>query len=99
MTRGQPMRLAEGGKIDRSHPLYFEFEGRSYEGFRGDTLASALVANGVRVVARSFKYHRPRGIMAAGPEEPNALVSLSDGRTNLLATEIELVDSLKAHAV
>jgi len=74
MTSAQNRRLADGGLIDRSRPLSFRFEGRSYRGFAGDTLASALLANGVRILGRSFKYHRPRGLLAAGTEEPNALV-------------------------
>lgn len=73
---GQRFRLAEGGAIDRSRRLGFRFDGRAYEGHPGDTLASALLANGVRLVGRSFKYHRPRGIVAAGADEPNALVEL-----------------------
>jgi sarcosine oxidase subunit alpha len=90
------------GRIDRSQLLRFTFNGRAYIGHRGDTLASALIANGVRLVARSFKYHRPRGLVAAGPEEPNALVQLGTGaRTepNLLATQIELEDGLVASSV
>ena len=69
-------RTASGGRLDRSRPLRFTFDGRPYQGFAGDTLASALLANGVHLVGRSFKYHRPRGIMAAGPEDPNALVTV-----------------------
>jgi sarcosine oxidase subunit alpha len=64
----QPNRLPEGGRIDRSRALLFRFDGRNLEGHPGDTLASALIANGVRLAGRSFKYHRPRGILAAGPE-------------------------------
>lgn len=75
----QPCRLTQGGRIDRSKVLSFQFDGRTYQGYPGDTLASALLANGVRLVARSFKYHRPRGIFTAGPEEPNALVELRTG--------------------
>ncbi len=92
-------RLAEGGRIDRSQVLNFYFDQRRLQGFAGDTLASALLANGVSVVGRSFKYHRPRGIMAAGPEEPNALVTLGDGalaEPNLRATDIPLQDGLYA---
>ncbi|MBT7146780.1 MAG: hypothetical protein HN893_07730, partial [Rhodospirillales bacterium] len=63
-------RTPEGGRIDRSKLLNFTFDGKAYTGFQGDTLASALLANGVKLIARSFKYHRPRGIMSAGPEEP-----------------------------
>ncbi|KQX22623.1 MULTISPECIES: sarcosine oxidase subunit alpha family protein [unclassified Sphingomonas] len=98
----QRLRLATGGRIDRSRPLSFRFEGRDYAGYAGDTLASALLANGVRLVGRSFKYHRPRGIIGFGPEEPNALMQLGTGaRTapNLRATEIRLHDGLKAKAV
>ncbi len=64
----QPYRLPQGGRIDRSRPLQFIFNDRSYGGYLGDTLASALLANGVTLVGRSFKYHRPRGIMSAGAE-------------------------------
>jgi heterotetrameric sarcosine oxidase alpha subunit len=95
----QRFRLASGGTIDRSQGLAFEFDGKRYEGFAGDTLASALLANGVHFVARSFKYHRPRGIFAAGSEEPNALVQLARGaRTepNVLATMAELYGGLAA---
>lgn len=98
----QPFRLAEGGDIDRGRTIHFRFNGRQYEGHPGDTLASALLANGIRLVARSFKYHRPRGIMTAGVAEPNALVQLGEGaRTvpNLKATEIELYDGLSATSV
>jgi sarcosine oxidase subunit alpha len=72
-------RLATGGLIDRTKPLAFSFDGRALSGFEGDTLASALVANDVRLVGRSFKYHRPRGILTAGGEEPNALVTVGTG--------------------
>ncbi len=92
-------RLAEGGRIDRSKPISFRFNGKVYQGFEGDTLASALLANGVHLVGRSFKYHRPRGIMSAGAEEANALIQVGEGaRTdpNLRATQIELVDGLVA---
>ena len=93
-------RLPAGGRIDRSKPLRFTFDGRSFEGCNGDTLASALLANGVHLVARSFKYHRPRGIFSVGAEEPNALVTIDrgEGRTtpNLRATQIELYEGLKA---
>jgi len=95
----QPFRLADGGIIDRSQPLTLRFDGRRYEGFAGDTLASALLANGVRLVGRSFKYHRPRGILSAGPEEPNALVELRAGawrEPNTRATTAELYHGLEA---
>ena len=97
-----PRRLPNGGRIDRSRTLAFRFDGRRYTGHPGDTLASALLANGVRLVGRSFKYHRPRGAMAAGAEEPNALVLLEPGpfaEPNLRATEIELYDGLTAESV
>jgi sarcosine oxidase subunit alpha len=90
-------RLPSGGQIDRSRPLAFSFDGRRLQGFAGDTLASALLANDVRLVGRSFKYHRPRGIVSAGPEEPNALVELRTGarhEPNTPATVIELYDGL-----
>ncbi len=92
-------RLAGGGLIDRARPLSFSFDGRSFEGFSGDTLASALMANGVQLVGRSFKYHRPRGILTAGSEEPNALVELRTGarrEPNTRATTTELYDGLIA---
>src|SRR5205807_3440867 len=95
----QAFRLPTGGIIDRSRPLRFEFDGVGYEGYAGDTLASALLANGVHLVARSFKYHRPRGIVSAGVEETNALVQLArNERTepNARATQIELYDGLVA---
>ena len=89
----QKNRLSEGGTIDRSKPLTFTFDGRKYVGYLGDTLASALLANGIRLLGRSFKYHRPRGLIAAGSEEPNALVQLETGaytEPNTRATCIEL---------
>lgn len=95
----QSNRLAAGGRIDRDKPLSFTFDGKSYTGYEGDTLASALLANGVILVARSFKYHRPRGIFSAGPEEPNALVGLRTGaraEPNTRATVAELYDGLVA---
>jgi sarcosine oxidase subunit alpha len=99
----QQLRLADGGGIDRSRPLKFRFDGREYIGYAGDTLASALLANGVRVTGRSFKYHRPRGLMAAGFEEANTIVQLGQGvsatEPNLRATQIELTDGLEARAV
>jgi sarcosine oxidase, subunit alpha len=93
-------RTASGGRIDRHQPLRFIFDGKSYPGFVGDTLASGLLANGVHLVGRSFKYHRPRGILAAGSEEPNALVTVSRDAArytpNLRATQVELYDGLNA---
>lgn len=93
-------RLSAGGRIARDRKIRFSFDGRSYEGLEGDTLASALLANGVHLVGRSFKYHRPRGIMTAGPEEPSALVTVrrDEARStpNLRATQVELYDGLVA---
>ena len=92
-------RLAQGGRIDRARPISFTFDGRPLQGHTGDTLASALLANDVVVVARSFKYHRPRGLMAAGVEEPNALVQIGVGAAvepNARATQVELHDGLVA---
>jgi sarcosine oxidase subunit alpha len=92
-------RLPAGGRIDRNRPIGFSFDGKRYSGFAGDTLASALLANGVSLFGRSFKYHRPRGVLSAGIEEPNALVTLGrDGRRdpNVPATMIELVEGLEA---
>ena len=89
---GHPYRLAEGGRIDRTKPLRFTFNGAVYEGYAGDTLASALLANGVHLVGRSFKYHRPRGIVTAGAEEPNALIQLGKGghsEPNIRATQMK----------
>ena len=95
-------RIEGAGLPDRGKPLDFRFNGRPLQGYAGDTLASALLANGMHLVARSFKYHRPRGIFSAGAEEPNALVQLERGpRTepNLRATEIELYAGLDAWSV
>ncbi|MEM7045322.1 MAG: sarcosine oxidase subunit alpha [Pseudomonadota bacterium] len=95
----QPSRLAAGGRIDRTRPLDFTFNGRKLQGYQGDTLASALLANNVHLIGRSFKYHRPRGIATAGPEEPSGLVQLGEGaRTepNIRATQVELFDGLVA---
>ncbi len=98
----QPFRLATGGRIDRSRTIRFRFDGRDCTGHPGDTLASALLANGVHLVGRSFKYHRPRGIMTAGSEEPNALVQLAPGKSrtepNARATVVELRDGLTARS-
>ena len=98
----QRNRLPRGGRVDRGRPLAFTFNGSSYQGFQGDTLASALLANGVRLVGRSFKYHRPRGIVGSGVEEPNALVQLGTGAQtlpNYVATQVELYDGLEASSV
>ncbi len=94
-------RLNKGGLIDRSKPLRFTFDGKSYQGVEGDTLASALLANRVSLVGRSFKYHRPRGIFSAGSDEPNALVELRKGgrkEPNTRATVVELYDGLAANS-
>ncbi|MEM8987795.1 MAG: sarcosine oxidase subunit alpha family protein [Pseudomonadota bacterium] len=94
-------RLSSGGAVDRSRPLSFQFDGAAYQGFAGDTLASALLANGVRLFGRSFKYHRPRGVMALGSAEPNALVELRAGaqrEPNIQATMAELYDGLVARS-
>jgi heterotetrameric sarcosine oxidase alpha subunit len=95
----QPFRVAASGLVDRSRALRFTFDGQGYAGHPGDTLASALLANGVRLVGRSFKYHRPRGILSAGPEEPNALAELRTGarrEPNTRMTVAELFDGLEA---
>jgi sarcosine oxidase subunit alpha len=96
------LRTASGGRIDRAQPLRFTFDGQSYEGVAGDTLASALLANGVHLTGRSFKYHRPRGILSAGSEEPNALVTVSRDAArvtpNLRATQVELYEGLAAES-
>ncbi|MCB1882665.1 MAG: sarcosine oxidase subunit alpha family protein [Geminicoccaceae bacterium] len=98
----QSCRTPEGGRVDRAKPIRFTFDGKSYQGCVGDTLASALLANGVHLVGRSFKYHRPRGIVAAGSEEPNALVQveMGGGRSdpNTRATVVELFDGLNAES-
>ena len=95
----QPYRTAEGGHVDRSKPLNFVFNGKNYQGYSGDTLASALLANGVRIISRSFKFHRPRGIVSAGVEESNALIGVDYGSGMLpiiRATRMPLIDGLRA---
>ncbi|MDH3859220.1 MAG: 2Fe-2S iron-sulfur cluster-binding protein, partial [Gammaproteobacteria bacterium] len=97
----QQFRTPGGGHIDRGRMISFTFDGKSYQGYEGDTLASALLANGVHLVGRSFKYHRPRGIQTAGSEEPNAIVELRTGprkEPNTRATTIELFDGLVANS-
>jgi sarcosine oxidase, subunit alpha len=93
-------RTAAGGRVDRSKPIEFAFDGVRYVGLAGDTLASALLANGVHLVGRSFKYHRPRGIFACGSEEPNALVGIGASESrftpNLRATQVEIYSGLQA---
>src|SRR5258707_2122536 len=101
MSGPQPFRLPSGGLIDRSQTLRFCFDGEAATGFAGDTLPSALLAKGTRIVGRSFKYHRPRGILSAGSEEPNALVELRSGarrEPNTKATTIELYEGLEARS-
>ncbi|WP_274628474.1 sarcosine oxidase subunit alpha family protein [Arvimicrobium flavum] len=94
-----PRRATTGGRIDRARPVRFMFDGRAYSGYEGDTLASALLASGVTLFGRSFKYHRPRGLISAGIDEPNALVTVLRGEVrepNVPATTIEIHDGLVA---
>jgi sarcosine oxidase subunit alpha len=101
MSSAGPYRLSRGGQIDRSRLLSFLFNGRLYTGCSGDSVASALLANGIRTVARSFKFHRPRGIFACGLEEPNALLTLSSGADaipSVRAPVVELTAGLQAHS-
>ncbi|GIE75479.1 sarcosine oxidase subunit alpha [Actinoplanes philippinensis] len=97
----QEFRTAQGGLVDRGTPLSFRFDGREYQGFRGDTLASALLANGVLRVADSLRLGRPRGIFAAGIEEPNAIVQIEEPfpEPMLTATTVELYDGLVARSL
>jgi len=95
----QKFRLDKAGYINRKKKILFKFNGKKYFGYEGDTLASALLANGIHLVGRSFKYHRPRGFIGAGVDEPNAQVQLYDGsktEPNAIATTIELVEGLVA---
>jgi sarcosine oxidase subunit alpha len=95
------MRVDGKGLIDRSKPVSFSFDGKTYSGFAGDTLASALLANDIKLVARSFKYHRPRGILTAGSEEPNALMTIGTGAArepNVRATVQEIYPGLEARS-
>lgn len=98
----ESMRTESGGRVERRTDIRFRFDGTDYLGCAGDTLASALLANGVHLVGRSMKYHRPRGILSSGAEEPNALVTVrrDGGRTtpNLRATQVELYEGLEAHS-
>jgi hypothetical protein len=98
----QNFRLDQTGLINREKKLSFKFNGKKYFGYEGDTLASALIANGVHLVGRSFKYHRPRGFFGAGVDEPYAIVQLyRNGETepNVRATEQELFEGLEAKSV
>ena len=94
------LRVKTGKAIDETYRISFKFNGATYYGFKGDTLASALIANDIHLVGRSFKYHRPRGIMSAGSEEPNAIVQLHDNTSrtepNVRATEVEIYEGLEA---
>lgn len=95
-------RLDTQGRVNRAEIVSFTFDGKPYQGFAGDTLASALLANGVHLMGRSFKYHRPRGAVSAGSEEPNALVTVTRGKgrmtPNLRATTVEIYDGLIAES-
>ncbi len=98
-NKTQPNRLAGGGIVNRRRTLSFTFDGVPLTGHPGDTLASALLANDIKLTGRSFKYHRPRGILSASSEEPNALVELRSGafrEPNTKATVTELYDGLEA---
>ncbi|MDC0401044.1 sarcosine oxidase subunit alpha family protein [Candidatus Pelagibacter sp.] len=94
------LRVKSGSHIDETASIPFKFNGKTYYGFKGDTLASALLANGIHLVGRSFKYHRPRGIMSAGSEEPNAIVQVGNDKAitepNVRATEVEIHEGLEA---
>ena len=94
------LRVKTSKFIDETSRISFKFNNKTYYGFKGDTLASALLANDIHLVGRSFKYHRPRGIMTAGSEEPNAIVQINDGSAltepNVRATEIEIYEGLEA---
>ena len=95
----QNLRLDKAGYINRDKKISFKFNGKKYFGYEGDTLASALLANGIHLVGRSFKYHRPRGFIGAGVDEPNAHVQLYSGaktEPNAIATTVELVEGLVA---
>ena len=97
MTNAGNMRTAQGGRIDRNAPVQFEFDGATLTGFQGDTVAATLLAHGKHLVARSFKYHRPRGIIAAGVEETNALLTVGIGAStepNIAATVLEAHNGL-----
>src|SRR5262249_52982850 len=101
MLRDGAWRNASGGRIDRTRPIAFTFNGTPLRGFEGDTLASALLANGIRVCGRSFKYHRPGGIIGAGYEEAGTVVQLAgaDDAPNWPATRVRLRDGLVASSV
>ncbi|PCI52801.1 MAG: sarcosine oxidase subunit alpha [Alphaproteobacteria bacterium] len=95
-------RLNNPGRVNPDKLISFSFDGKNYYGYEGDTLASALMANGVRIVGRSFKYHRPRGIFSAGAEEPNAIVQIGQApyeEPNVLATTVNIFDGMMARSV
>ncbi|QBY00832.1 sarcosine oxidase subunit alpha family protein [Rhodophyticola sp. CCM32] len=95
------MRIENRGFVNRDRPVSFRFDGQGFSGFEGDTLASALLANGVKLIGRSFKYHRPRGVLTAGSEEPNALMEIGSGAhktPNIRATMQEIFDGLEARS-
>ena len=96
----QNLRVKSSNFIDETSRIFFKFNGKTYYGFKGDTLASALLANDVHLVGRSFKYHRPRGIMTSGSEEPNAIVQVGNDKAitepNVRATEVEIYNGLEA---
>ncbi len=95
------MRIEGKGILSRAKPVKFSFDGQNYPAFEGDTIASALLANDMRLVGRSFKYHRPRGILTAGSEEPNALVTTGKGAgqtPNVRATVQEVFEGLQAQS-
>ncbi|MEO0920633.1 MAG: FAD-dependent oxidoreductase, partial [Pseudomonadota bacterium] len=98
----EPNRVTSAGRLTPANSVQFSFDGKSYSGLAGDTLASALIANDIHLVGRSFKYHRPRGIVTAGPEEPNALVGVTRDKArhvpNVRATVQELYDGLNAQS-
>ncbi len=98
MTKNLRVKTSE--YIDETNRISFKFNSKTYHGYKGDTLASALLANDIHLVGRSFKYHRPRGIMTSGSEEPNAIVQINPGsdRTepNVRATEVEIYEGLEA---
>ena len=96
----KPYRLSTGGRfVDRGKKVSFTFDGKTVTGFQGDTVASAVLASGQRVFGRSFKYHRPRGLVGLGSEEMNALIGVGQGarhEPNLRATQIEIFNGMAA---
>src|SRR6478609_9660841 len=95
-------RISGWGRLTPAKTARFTFDGKSYTALQGDTVASALLANGVHLLGRSFKYHRPRGILSAGPEEPNALLDVSRDaarrQPNVRATVQEVFDGMKVES-